>query len=281
MFRASLLGLVFFGFSFLYADVKVIFVDVGEGDSTIIITPNSKVVLIDTGNLYMGFKVYRLLKEKFRVNRISAIFLTHHHLDHIGGAFWLLQIMKVDRLYDNGYSISRFALSLPFWDDIFFWYEKVIRYANIKRVILKQGDRIDIDGVSFFILHPDKLYSDMNLSSLVIKMVYDGVSFLFMGDANKKVEEKLLKEYSSYYLRADVLKVGHHGAYDATGYDFIKTVSPKYAIISVDRRNRRGYPSKKVLKLLYDFGVKVFITYKQKDISFGIRKKEVKYLPSF
>jgi competence protein ComEC len=110
-----------------------------------------------------------------------------------------------------------------------------------------------------------------NVNSLVLKLVYGESSFLLAGDATDVVEKALLGR--GVELRAKVLKVGHHGAPDATGKDFLEAVSPAYAVISVDEGNIRGYPDKEVLKRLKKRGIEILLTKSHGDITFTVSPK--------
>ena len=133
--------------------------------------------------------------------------------------------------------------------------------------MLKAGDRWSSGGVTFEVLWPRRLTGNFNRDSIVIKASYGNCSFLFMGDADRVVEKSLVMIYGDA-LRSTVLKVGHHGAKDATSREFLRVVSPRYAVISVDKGNIRGYPSKDVVEHLKSFGVKTFVTFRDGDIGF-------------
>ena len=253
--------------------LKVFFLDVGEGEAIYIETPNNKKVLIDTGNLITGYKVVKFLKNR-NVNKLDILIITHPHPDHMGGIFHVLQYLKVNTCYDNGQSLSQENNN-----SIFRWYQELFRTKNYR--VLRASDKILLGKVSINILSPEKFTSNWNENSLVIKITYGLTSFLLMGDANINIERELLKK--GINLKADVLKVGHHGANDASSKEFIEAVSPKYAVISINKHNIRGYPSEKVIERLKGMGIEVFFTYRDGDILFESDGKNViiKFLSNF
>ncbi len=245
--------------AFLWAgELKVYFLDVGEGESIFIETPKGKKVLIDAGNIITGYRVYQFLKKE-GVGEIDLLIVTHPHPDHMGGVFLILQAIKVKRWCDNGQLIDRNG------SDLYRWYKEIFRKGNY--CVLKGGDILKMGGVEFYILNPFEHEGDWNTNSLVIKMRYRKTSFLFTSDANIRTENKLIERYGKN-LKSDVLKVGHHGASDSTSEEFLKMVKPSYAVISINDNNIRGYPSEKTLKLLEDMNIKTYITYRDGTVLF-------------
>jgi len=244
--------------------LQIHFLDVGEGDSILIVTPNGKTVLIDGGNLITGLRVVKYLKKK-GINELDHLIFTHPHLDHIGGAFFILQMLDIKNTYDNGEDLSRIAKS----EDIYRWYDDLVRKNN-KYTVLKANDTILLDGVELEILWPNKPFisSNFNTNSLVIMVEYKTFNCLLAGDSTSLTEAELLKKKS--HLEAEILKVGHHGANDASSDDFLKAVSPKIVVISVNENNIRGYPSQEVLARLEEIGAKIYRTGKDGDIVVNI-----------
>ncbi len=267
------LFLVFF--LFLYESIcasadsnclKINFLDVDEGDSILIETPGGRNILIDTGNLISGFKVAEYLKKK-DIENIDHLIFTHPDFDHIGGAFFISQMLKVKNVYDNGEDLNNPAKTA----DIYRWYTQLIRKNNNYRV-LKAKDKLSFDGVILQVLWPpQKLpFSDPNNNSIVILLEYGKFRALLTGDLSMPGERELLK--SKVNLKADVLKVGHHGAVDANSEEFLKKVSPKIAIISVNKANIFGYPAQEVIKKIKKAGATLYRTDNSGDIVLSIRQ---------
>jgi competence protein ComEC len=250
------------------AELKVFFLDVGEGEAVYLEAPGNKRMLIDSGNLITGHTVVTFLEER-GVSEIDALIITHPHPDHMGGIFHILQDIKVKRRYDNGQTLKGS-------NDIYRWYKELYRRNNYKA--LKAGDQISEGDVLLEVLWPEALVSDLNTNSLVIKVTYGKTSFLLMGDANIEAERGLLKKGSG--LASDAIKIGHHGAGDASSREFLSAVSPKFAVISIDKDNVRGYPDHLVLDRLKDMGIKPLITYRDDNILFmsnGIKIKHMRH----
>ena len=244
--------------------LTVTFLDVGEGESIYIETPSGRRLLVDTGNPLTGSRIVEFLKNR-GIRRLDAIFITHPHPDHMGGVFHLLPAFDIDTIYDNGQPVGEMPRC-----DIYRWYEEAVRKGGVAKgyKALKVGDVLEYDGVEIEVLWPDGLSSDWNRNSMVLRLVYRDVAFLFMGDAIASVEEGLVKDGGE--LRAQVLKVGHHGAGDATTEALLDKVLPAYAVISIDRDNIRGYPSHATLTRLRSRGVKVFKTFMHGNIEFRV-----------
>jgi len=246
-----------FIFSAAFADsqpLKIHFIDVGEGDSILIEAPNGETALIDAGNLITGSKVVRYL-EKNNIYDLEHLIFTHPHLDHIGGAFFILQMVGVKDIYDNGENL----LELAKRSDVYRWYDDLVRESS-KYSVLEAGDSLLLGEVKLKVLWPPKplIFSDFNTNSLVIMVEYKTFRCLLTGDLTFSAETELLKKESR--LGADVLKVGHHGFADASSEEFLKAVSPKIAVISVNKDNIRGYPSGEVIERLEKINSEVYRT---------------------
>lgn len=267
----------------VYADnniFKIHFIDIGEGDAILIQTPHNKNILIDTGNIVNGVLLSKYL-QKNKVKSIDYLILTHPHLDHIGGLFTVAQIFKIRKFFDNGDSLKE----TEGCEDIYFWYEKIVRDKKYRYKRLKKGDILSLDGVKIKILWPPyRNYSrNYNTNSIVMMVSIGRFRCLLTGDLNMAGERELMKFNNN--LSADILKVGHHGAKDTASRKFLKSVSPQISIISVDKNNRRNYPSPMTLKRLREEDIKTFITGRDGNIivyinrqgKFKIRIKEMDY----
>lgn len=223
------------------AKLKLHFIDVGEGDAILIELANGKTCLIDTGNLITGFKVVKYL-EKQGIRDLDYLILTHPDLDHIGGAFFILQMLEVKNIYDNGQNLDKYS-------NIYRWYEELVR-KNKNYKCLKANDILYADNVVLKVLWPPEpfQFSDSNANSLVIMLAYGKFRCLLGADLTVPAEKKLLEQEVD--LKADVLKVNHHGAGDANSEEFLAAVSPKIAVISIDKANIRGYPAEEVISRL-------------------------------
>lgn len=221
---------------------QVHFVDVGQGDSELIITPNKKTILIDGGEQGTGIVSYL---KSIGVNQIDVMVNTHPHSDHFGGLVDIFNSgMPVKEVITNGRATNT-ELFNQFLDDI----DK----SKAEYVEAQRGDKFSVDGMDFYVVSPTKDYTsdDVNNTSLVIWMKYDGVSFLFTGDQAFDAENNLLA--SGINIKADFLKVGHHGSATSTSDAFIQAVAPKVAIYSAGVNNQFNLPSPETIARLSAF----------------------------
>jgi competence protein ComEC len=230
---------------------QVTFLDVGQGEGTVIETSGGKTVVIDTGR--SGREVLDYLKYR-GISTIDALSLSHGAIDHAGGIGEIISNIRVREIWDNGY--LRYNVPLG---------------KGVIHQPLTAGDVLTERGSRFIVLHPHRNYysltgSDDNNYSLVLRYLDGPLSILFTGDIESDAEESLL--HLKGYLRSDVLKIAHHGSYTSSTHDFIRTVSPSVAVISAGRNNPYGHPHESTLKRLKgiqvmrtdrDGAVKVFI----------------------
>lgn len=227
--------------------LKVHFVDVGQGDATLIQSGN-KYSLIDTGteSNYPKLKAYL---EKIGVKQITSLVLTHPDADHIGGADLLMEDYKVNTIYMT----SKTSKTME--------YKEVLNAIDncdvgaLKRV--EKGDKIPFGSVKGKVLSADSKASDTNDSSIVILLKNKKNTFLFTGDASAKLENKLADEYN---INVDVLKVSHHGSGYSSAALFLKKTSPSISVISVGKDNNYGHPDKYALKRINLYSNKVYRT---------------------
>ena len=246
------------------------FIDIGYGDSILIKSPAGGYTLIDTGYPEAGGRLLSYLKEH-RVTELDHLIMTHPHPDHLGSAVAVLKNLKIKRLWDNGQTIDQFddLLTKPMGKE----YQERFRSRPTYRT-LKAGDSIRWGEVALDILWPPSPFPspDWNTNSLLIMLRYRNFRALLTADFNERGERELLKNKDTP-LRADLLKVGHHGAGDATSPAFLKAVLPRWAVISVGE-NPRGYPSTVVIRRLEEAGAKVFRTDRDGSISFRYHPDE-------
>lgn len=229
--------------------LQVHFLDVGQADSALIVSPSGESILIDGGNNDDGSAVVSYLKSH-GVKELSAIVATHPHEDHIGGLDSVLQSIPVKSVYLPNAS----ANSKTFEDFI-----AAVKSSGAKRIQAKEGVNLDIPDLTGIFLAPNNSsYEELNNYSAVLKVTYGKISFLFEGDAEDISEAEMLKNGQD--LKATVLKVGHHGSQSSTTSKFLQAVSPQLAIISVGIDNDYGHPTPTVLDRLAKAGVEVYRT---------------------
>jgi competence protein ComEC len=221
-------------------DLRAYFLDVGQGDSSLILF-RDKVILIDAGEIDQGDRVVGDLK-KLGVTRIDLLVATHPHSDHIGGMQKVLAAFPVGKALDSG---------MPSSSVLYEHFLETLDKKNIPYVVAEQGQTIDIDpALRILVLSPpkDRIGDDLNTNSIVLRISYGTTSFLYAGDATTAAEEVMLK--NGYPMDAQVLKVGHHGSSSSSSKAFLSRVGPEVAVISLGKDNPYGHPHKETLTLL-------------------------------
>jgi len=248
-------------------NLKIIFLDVGHGDAILIKTPEGKNTLIDGGpDKNIIYKLDQYIH--FYQRKIDLMILTHPHPDHLNGLVEVLKRYPVGQVFYNGVIESHPS---------YLEFLKEIEEKKIKKEVVWLGKFTEIDGSKIEIIFPFEDLSGQNFkndneASIVLKLTFDKIKVLFTGDATKKVEKKLIE--NNLDLKAEILKVAHHGAKDATSFEFLEKVKPIYAVISVGK-NRFGHPSLRVLRNLEKIGAKVLRTDKIGDIIFEINGEKI------
>lgn len=221
-------------------DLRAYFLDVGQGDSSVILF-RDKVILIDAGEIDQGDRVVSDLK-KLGVSRIDLLVATHPHSDHIGGMQKVLTAFPVRKVLDSG---------MPSTSVLYEHFLETVDKKNIPYVVAEQGQTIDIDpALRILVLSPpkDRIGDDLNTNSIILRISYGTMNFLYTGDATTEAEDVMLK--TGYPVDAQVLKVGHHGSSSSTSKAFLSRVSPEVAVISLGKDNPYGHPHRETLSLL-------------------------------
>lgn len=239
------------------AELRVVFLDVGQGDSCVIQTPSGKVIVVDTGNRSlngqedMGRRVVAPYLRSQGIQRIEMLLLTHPDTDHIGGADTLLQRFAVGILETNG-------------QDEQAGQKEVVQRAKSREVLVhraKAGDVMELgDGIKAHVIAPigEDLNEPTNTHSIVLRLTYGDSSLLLTGDADNKEEERILQKGT--LLPTQLMKVGHHGSRTSTAERFLTRIMPRIAVISVGKSNSFGHPAPATLERLQKQGVQVFRT---------------------
>lgn len=244
--------------------LEVVFFNVGQGDSIFIETPKNLQVLID-GGPSAKIVLEKLSKEiPFWDRSIDLVVLTHPDFDHLNGLNWVLESYEVKNILWSGVEEKTSAFN--------FWKENVegeVR-KGAKEIMAEKGKLLTLGDVSLTVFYPEKsmkgevLEENTNETSVVTKLNYGNIDFLFPGDITKEIETNLLN--LELPLNSDVLKVAHHGSKSSSSYYFLKEVSPKLAVISAGKDNSYGHPHSEVLNRIKYFGINSLITAEKGDI---------------
>ena len=227
--------------------LRVNYIDVGQGDSIFIQLPNNETMLIDAGEAYKSENVINYLNN-LGIKKIDYVVGTHPHTDHIGG------LEEVINTYDIGsiYMPRASSTSKTYLDLLTAISNKGLKVKTAKSgVVVLDDDNLKLE----FIAPNSDNYSELNNYSAVLKLTYLDNTFLFMGDA-----ETLSENEVTCNVDADVIKVGHHGSDSSSGIEFVKKVSPEYAIIMVGEGNSYNHPYQSIIDRYENVGAKVLRT---------------------
>lgn len=250
--------------------LRIFFIDVGQGDSTLIITPDKKTVLIDGGgsdSFDVGEKVLLPYLLDRRILKIDYVLISHFDTDHCGGILTIMEKVKVKNII-----ISEQAEHSENYER----FKKLMIHKKIRLIEVKKGDKIKIGRYSEFkILFPtSRLLSEnpLNNNSIVAQFNYNNFKMLFTGDIEKLAEQQILKTEKAE-IRADILKVAHHGSKTSSIPEFIKAVRPKIALIGVGKNNTFGHPNQQTIKNLENIKCRIYRTDLQGEIIIKIDQK--------
>ncbi len=218
-------------------NLTIVFIDVGQGDSILVILPNTKTLLIDGGQLEASGKVLATLRE-YGLSHIDVVVATHPHGDHIGGLIDILRIVSVGQVLDSG----RSHVGLIFED-----FLNAIETKQIPLKSVREGDSINLDPtVKIEVLNPPTYFTTgLNNRSVVLKLTYGEFSALLTGDIQEESEERLVSGNITA-LDVEVLKAAHHGSNTSSTSSFLNAVTPETVIISLGVGY--GYPHNEVLE---------------------------------
>ncbi len=257
--------------NFIPKTFTISFIDVGQGDSMLISTPKGKNILVDGGgsrdettfNIGKQTLIPYLLNKG--ITKLDYIIISHFDSDHATGVAQILG--KID--------VSSIILTRQLEEnDIYRHILSIAKEKKIKLIYVKEGDVLKIGGIKISIIHPENklmINNPMNNNSIVCKVEYNSFSMLLTGDIEMEAEELILRK--NINLKADVLKVAHHGSKTSTTGEFLKAINPKVALIGVGKNNNFGHPSNEVIQRLKENGTRIYRTDENGEISITVNKK--------
>lgn len=237
-------------------EVAVHYIDVGQGDAILIRTPH-KVILIDSGDIKRDKQAHPVVTylQNQGITTLDAVIITHPHADHLGGMREVFDAFTVKQIYDSGQTTTT---------QIYKQFLQRIKQQKIPFSIARAGRSVDLgDGASLQFIHPQEPLMtggdfDLNNNSLVTRLVFGEVSFLFTGDIEKEAEGLLLKQPAA--LKSTILKVGHHGSNTSSTVSFLRAVEPETAIIMCGTNNDYHHPHPGTLKKYAQQKIKLYRT---------------------
>lgn len=233
------------------ADLEVHFLDIGQGDCAIVLCDGQSMV-IDGGPGGANAKLYTYIRRTLKLRHFDYVISTHPHVDHVHGLATVLNAAQVEVV----------LTPVLKWDSRAF--NNMLKYAakqGTPVVVPNEGDTWQLGGATVTILHcwPEAIDAGRtNDSSIVLRIDYGQTSFLFTGDAEDWSEYMMID--AGVDLKADVLKVAHHGSRFSSTMEFLHEVNPQYAVISVGKNNTYGHPHEELLERLKEIGAKVLRT---------------------
>lgn len=227
------------------SNLQITFLDVGQADS-ILIQNKGESMLIDAGNNEDGPLLVKYFQEQ-QITNFKYVVGTHPHEDHIGGLDDIIDNFQIGILY-----IPDAITTTKTFTDVL----DAIESKNMTYTVPTIGNTFSLGDARIKVIYTGTDTTDLNNTSIVLKLTFGTTSFLFTGDATKKVEEKILRQD----VKADVLKVGHHGSEYSSSTNFLDKVHPKYAIISVGKGNKYEHPTQTTLDKLNQRNIEVHRT---------------------
>jgi len=231
--------------------LKVYFLNVGQGDSEYIKTPNGSDILIDGGpDASVLTELGRVMD--FGDRRIDLIVLTHPHADHLTGLIEVINRYEIGEVWETG---------VEYPSGIYDEWKKIISDKKIADKKVVQNDEKWFGSVKFFVLGPlsnleNKKIDNLNNASIISELDFNKFSALFLGDAENPVQTQILKSLKPM----TVVKIGHHGSKNALNEDLLKILRPAIAVIEVGAKNTYGHPAPSTISFLESLAVKIYRT---------------------
>lgn len=241
-------------------DLRVTFLDVGQGDAVLVEAPNGNTLLYDAGP---GTVILPKLGEElgFLGRTIDVAVSSHPDADHIGGFPEVIRRYHIDLMLVSGASSSN-----PIDEEA----ERAITETGVHRFVAHQGQRINLGGgVVADVLYPagDTSHMETNDASIVLRIAYGKTSFLLTGDLPSNFEQVIAGQYGDQ-ASSTVLKLGHHGSRTSSDPLFLRAIHPEFVVVSAGKENRYGHPHKEVVAEVAQLGIPLYRTDLQGNITF-------------
>lgn len=225
------------------AQLTAWFIDVGQGDCTLLRTPRGQFILIDAGPPESARRVLSFLRRQ-RVSELALVIASHPHSDHIGGMPDVLRSFRAKQYMDPAF---------PYPSDVYAEVLREVKKRRVRFVTARRGVKLNVGGAHVEVLWPEAEFvrgteSDANNNSAVVRISVSEVSLLFTGDIQREAIERILSSRAD--LHSQLLKVAHHGSADAITPEFLLRVGPEAAVIFCGRLNPYGHPHRETMRIL-------------------------------
>lgn len=229
--------------------LRVYYFDVGQADSILIVN-NGESMLIDAGNNDDGDLVVNNL-QKIGIKKLNYVVGTHPHEDHIGGLDDVINNIKVGTVM-----MPRTSTTTKTYEDVI----DAISSKKLKITVPKVGKTFNVGNAKCEVMSIEDNKENLNACSIVIRLEYNGISYLFTGDSEK------VNEDSRSWPQTDVLKAGHHGSSSSSSKKFLEQVNPKLIVISCGKNNDYGHPHKETMERFKKLGAAIYRTDESGDV---------------
>ena len=240
------------------SNLKIHMIDVGQGDCTLIQTEYGKTIMIDSGGQEdldkydVGKQVIVPYLLARRITKLDYIMISHFHADHCNGFIAVMNEIKIGAIIMAKQETETVELKRIL---------EVAKENNVKIIYAKQGQKIKLDNLTDIeIMYIGKDTKNLNNNSIIARLTYKTFSMIFTGDAEKEEEDEFLKSCGNKSIKADILKIGHHGSKTSSSDELIKRIIPQIALIGVGNNNKFGHPNEEVIDRLKSINAKIYRT---------------------
>ncbi len=248
-------------------EYTVTFIDVGQGDSAVISGSGAN-ILIDAGP-YKDARNVKIALDRLKIKELDLAVVSHLDSDHISGMSDIINNYRVKKII-TGETTKRYLPNSSSLSE----FMTAVDIKNIPFTMVRAGDKLKVRSVGIDVISPSVEYGNSNEDSAVLMFKCGQKKLLFTGDISTKVEDNISKKVD---LKADILKIAHHGSYYSSGKEFLNRVKPSFAVASLSMYNNFNHPSVEVFNRLRNMNCEVFRTDESGNVTFRINGGDIRY----